>query len=106
MNQLMPAELVAKDCELDYLCKHGLPAAFMADDEADEIDLNCIRHAWIVAAEWLEERAELLSQVRTWHYGCTGKLMSSVQTIMTPVAEELYAAARELRRAAREDVEP
>ena len=86
MNQLMPAELVAKLAQDDQLEEASTTRLF------SHTALVATRHAWIVAAEWLEERATKVQY--EWGPGQWNAVV------------ELHAAARELRRAAREDVEP
>ena len=96
---LMPAELVAKDAELDYHIAHGICVEFMADDEADVMDLECVRHAWIVAAEALEEKAD--KKDREFH------LLTSLNAERRDAATQaLRSAARALHKAAEEGREP
>ena len=87
---LMPAELVAKiaeDAEFDRV--GGEPVSCPPTDWM----CSLVRHAWIVAAEALEERADQCAKkylIPEWH----------------EEIRALRAAARALRKAAREDVEP
>ena len=99
MNQLMPAALVAKIAEDEF--------AIEVDSLLDECRpcrefILGSQHAWIVAAEWLEERAGVMSP----HFLVFVDDRPTGQTVPNESIRALRAAARELRRAAREDVEP
>jgi len=100
---LMPAEQVIYLAVIEHYL--GTDDEWMLDRmeeyDTDDLDFDIVRHAWIVAAEALEERA-IECENASVSYSDRGIVILSDK--YGYLCLELRTAARALRKAAREEV--